>query len=93
MKFPTKETQETILRFGLAVTLSLVVYTCFIAVGMIIKQNEQIDANTKQIGFHKEYIEDKIIKAIATREQAKGEAFKLYMETGDKSKMIELGME
>ncbi len=93
MKLPTAETQNTILRFLAAITLTLVIYTCFIGVGMIIEQNEQIDNNTELLGHHDEYIKGEIIKVVAAREQAKGEAFKLYMETGDKSKMIELGME
>ena len=93
MFIPSKETQDLVLRLGVVVTISLTIYTCLVVVNMNIKQQDQIGMNTKQIGFHKEYIKSKIIKAIELREIAKGESLKLYMETGNKTKMIELGME
>lgn len=86
------KTNHAIMYIGLGLIIAILL---IMLAAMESKANfleEKLLSNTELLYNHDVYIHTQIAKEMAKKEQEKLAAFKLYMETGDKSEMNRLGM-
>lgn len=86
------KTNHTIMYIGLGLIISILFLIVLNLESKVNFLEKKLLSNTELLYHHDEYIVGKITKEHEAREIAKHNALKLYMETGDKSAMIKLGM-